>query len=470
VSAPAGSSVATAAGWEHEPDYRSAGLRGGLRGASLEAVLAALWLPPLFLHEQWQPGLVVHLGGATLHTRLSDLALLVILSLAVMSGIRRGLAPLAASSWIWLTTALSLAWIVVEFANAPGVTQGYPVASHAVTAAKWIEYALLAPAIPLLVRRRADLRALVWSLTLWSLLASVVGVAQFAGAAILDHGVSGGRQGSYLGLSDFAALSATTLIAGAVALLVPRAQLGRRLGIVAAAAGAVGVALAAALAAVFGLVTGGLLIGARLARRRKLPRRYAAAAVAAVALAFVGAVALRGGDIGSYARFLGVSSSSRGAQEKTVQSYAQHTLLAWIGIQIWKDSPLIGSGWEASQDPATFQPYLAAAHRRFPNEPALAFPSTSHPYGVQNMWVQSLADLGIVGFCLVVAMFGTVLVSGWRSAAVEDDAAALIGLGVTGLVVWLWAAQGFVAGIPLDAVTWLGFGLVATGNAWAARR
>ena len=30
------------------------------------------------------------------------------------------------------------------------------------------------------------------------------------------------------------------------------------------------------------------------------------------------------------------------------------------------------------------------------------------------------------------------------------------------LVIWLWTAQSFVAGIPLDAVTWLGFGLVAT--------
>jgi hypothetical protein len=30
------------------------------------------------------------------------------------------------------------------------------------------------------------------------------------------------------------------------------------------------------------------------------------------------------------------------------------------------------------------------------------------------------------------------------------------------LLVWLWSAQGYVAGIPLDAFTWLAFGLAAT--------
>jgi hypothetical protein len=30
------------------------------------------------------------------------------------------------------------------------------------------------------------------------------------------------------------------------------------------------------------------------------------------------------------------------------------------------------------------------------------------------------------------------------------------------LLAWLWAAQGYVAGIPLDALTWLTFGLAAT--------
>ena len=39
---------------------------------------------------------------------------------------------------------------------------------------------------------------------------------------------------------------------------------------------------------------------------------------------------------------------------------------------------------------------------------------------------------------------------------------ALYGRLATGLLVWLWTAQGFVAGIPLDALTFLAFGAAAT--------
>ena len=62
-------------------------------------------------------------------------------------------------------------------------------------------------------------------------------------------------------------------------------------------------------------------------------------------------------------------------------------------------------------------------------------------------------------------MFAAVAAVGWRGARRLGEPAALLGLGWTALVVWLWTAQSFVAGIPLDAVTWLGFGLVATGAA-----
>ncbi len=46
--------------------------------------------------------------------------------------------------------------------------------------------------------------------------------------------------------------------------------------------------------------------------------------------------------------------------------------------------------------------YLAAARRRF-NQPAEAFPSPAHRWGVQNAYVQSLADLGILGLVAFLA-------------------------------------------------------------------
>jgi O-antigen ligase len=143
-----------------------------------------------------------------------------------------------------------------------------------------------------------------------------------------------------------------------------------------------------------------------------------------------------------------------------VQTYAHRTLLAWIGWQIWKGHPLTGVGWEGSAEPANFKPYLPAAHRHFPSEPPLAFPSSApnRRYGVQNSWVQALADLGLVGFALWVAVFASALWLAARNAAPT----ALYALMATAVLAWLWTAQGYVAGIPLDALTWITFGLAAT--------
>src|SRR5204862_1588699 len=98
----------------------------------------------------------------------------------------------------------------------------YPWQTHLVTAAKFAEYALLAPAIPLLLRGSRDLLLPIWSVALWSAAATVVGIAQFFGAAIFLAGTVGRRQASFLSSADFAALSAGALLVGIVALAAPR--------------------------------------------------------------------------------------------------------------------------------------------------------------------------------------------------------------------------------------------------------
>jgi hypothetical protein len=45
---------------------------------------------------------------------------------------------------------------------------------------------------------------------------------------------------------------------------------------------------------------------------------------------------------------------------------------------------------------------------------------------------------------------------------VLGSASGLYALLAIAVLAWLWTAQGFVAGIPLDALTWLTFGLAAT--------
>jgi O-antigen ligase len=77
---------------------------------------------------------------------------------------------------------------------------------------------------------------------------------------------------------------------------------------------------------------------------------------------------------------------------------------------------------------------------------------------VQNFWVQVAADTGVVGFALTVATFATGLVIAIRRAR----AGSFFALAASGFILvaaGTWNAIGIVAGIPLDAVTWLGFGL-----------
>jgi O-antigen ligase len=426
-------------------------------------MVVALCLPVVFLHVRYQPGFAIRVGSTSANAYLSDFAVVGVAAAAFVAGVRKGFSRLRPARWIWGAAVAFLLWTFVGLAIGRHVSSAYPVYTHAATAAKFTEYALLAPALPLVLRTVADLATVLRSLTVWSIVASSVGVVQFLGASILLHGRLGGRQGSFLSDADFSALSGAVLLIGLVAFARPR-TFGRRLAIVATATGAVGLVLGGAVAGIIGLATAVVVSAVVLIARDELPRRTALAALAVAVVAGVGVVALRGGDIASFARFAGISSGGSD-RERTVQTYAHRTLLAWIGLHVWRDHPALGAGWEAAGDPDVFTRYLPAAHRHFPTEPALAFPTRAHPYNVQNVWIEALADLGVVGLVLLVSMFATVIAVGWRAARRLGEPAALLGLGWTALVVWLWTAQSFVAGIPLDAVTWLGFGLVATGAA-----
>jgi hypothetical protein len=411
------------------------------------AAVLALAIPFLFLHIKYQPGVRVPLGSTHLGLELSDLAVLLVALAAVWTGLQAGFAPLRPALPLWIATLALVIWIVVRSESLV----------HLVTAAKFSEYALLAFSAPLILRRRADWELVAAAVVAWSVTATCFALLQFFGLDIADAWAAGRRQPSFLGHSDFAALSALALGIGFAAVLLA----GRRIGWVAVASGALGVILSGATAGLIGVCAGTVGLLAAIARRRGLALRDFAVTVPVVAVVAAGVLVLRAGDFESFLRFLHFKGKE--AQTANIETYSHHTLLAYIGYRIWRDHPVVGAGWQASTDPDVVDPQLPAAHREFPDVAPLAFPTREHEWGVQNAYIQAAADLGLIGLALWLAPFAIGLVLALRANAPPGAVAAFAILAAMGI----WGAQGLVAGIPLDALTWLGLGLAATA---AARR
>src|SRR5438094_1283521 len=404
-------------------------------------------VPFLFLHIKYQPGVRVPLGSTHLGLELSDLAVVVVALFALREGIRTGFAPLRPAWPLWLASLALVLWIIVRSGSL----------THLVTAAKFSEYALLAVSAPLILRRRDDWEFVAAAVVGWSVVATCVGLLQFFGLGIADDWAAGRRQPSFLGHSAFAALSAFALAIGLAAVLAAN----RRIGWAAVASGALGLILSGATAGLIGIAAGAAALLYAISRRRSLAIRDVAVSGAVVGVVAAGVLVLRAGDFDNFMRFLHLKGKE--TQTANIQTYSHHTLLAYIGYRIWRDHRVIGAGWQASSDPDVVDPQLPAAHREFPDVAPLAFPTREHEWGVQNAYVQAAADLGLIGLVLWLAPFALALVLALRANAPPGGVAVFTILAAMGI----WGGQGLVAGIPLDAATWLGLGLGATA---AARR
>lgn len=431
------------------------------RAAASPAVpVLAATVPLVFLHVHYQPGFHVGLGSTSAHVTVADLGVLAVGALA-LAGWARSRRPVRPAGRLAVLAASFLIWVVAACFYPLLASDPYRWRTHLVTAGKFAEYALLAIGVVLLVRRRADLDLLAAVVALWSVAASVVGLLQFGGLKIAAAWPTGHRQPSFLGHQDFAALSGAAASLALVAIALPQARVDRRLALASGISGAVGLVLAGSSAAAIGFALAAAAAG--LVVRRSPRRVLAIAAIAAVVGA--GVALLRGGDIASFLRFLGLGKQER---QTSVETYTQRTLLAYIGWRIFLDHPVVGVGWEGSTEEWAYGPQLAAAHREFPNAAPLSFPSPRHPWGVQNAYVQALSDLGAVGAVLFVGLLLACLVLAARRALRAPPERALVGLLA---VCWLLvatgtlAAIGLIAGLPTDGLLWLAIGLSAAAAA-----
>ena len=434
-------------------------------GAAAEALALAVAVPFLFLHATYQPTVSLGLGSTSVDVTLADAAIACVLVAAVLRARREGWEPLLRARVVLGLAAGFLLVCVVSLATPALLGEDYDVTRHAVSLAKFGWYATLLPATVLLVRSAVDAVPLVRALVVWSVAATSWGLLQFLGVVAEFEGKRPGqREPSFVGIHDLAALSGAALVVGAVGVALgdsgpggatARLPGGRRWAVAALVTGAVGVVLSGAMTAVLGLwlALAAVLLGARAIGA--LRARRALVLVGVTILVTVGTATMRADTIERFAEFIGIRER---VADTGVESYAHRTLLAYIGGRIWLDRPVTGVGWQASSEEWAYGPFLDDARARFPSEPDQAFPSPAHPWGIQMLYLQVAADLGLVGIALLVGLAAAgvaAAVRGLRSSPVP-----LVGLGWLCVVAGVWTGIGLVAGLPLEALTWIAFGLV----------
>ena len=420
-------------------------------------VLAAAF-PALFVHIRYQPKVSLALGSTSVDVSLADLAIAAVVAAALLRARRDGFAPLRASRWLLVAAGAFVAIALLSLATPSLLGEEYALARHAVSALKFAWYALLLPAVVLLVRARPDASPLFRVAVAWSAVASAWGLLQFLGWVDEFEGRRPGqREPSFVGIHDLAALSAAALVLGLAALALARDQpLSRRWCATALAAGGVGIVLSGAMTGVAGVWLA-LVAIVLLARLRGQLRRRGAVIAAIVALAVTAGTTLQRSDnLVELAEFIGLVD--RTEQTTGAESYPQRALLAYIGARIWLEHPIVGVGWQASDEEWAYGPQLDDARARFPDQPDAAFPSPENPWGVQTLYVQALADFGIVGFASLCALVGIAVVMAVRRA--RTSSVPVVGLAWLLACAGVWAGLGIVAGIPVLALTWIAFGLV----------
>lgn len=432
-----------------------------LRGAAADraspaALVFAVCVPFIFLHPHYEPSLAF----GPVAVDLTDLAIAASVIAAVVAGLRHGFGPLAGGRAVWILLGSFLALILVSLSWARYGDPSYSLTGNLISALKFVEYACLAPAVPLALRRPADRRALYWAIVLWSLALTAIAALQFLG--VLNQ-FSGNRpnerEPSIIGIHDLAAFSGAALSFAFVAIVLPPR---RAWSLTAGVAGALGVALAAALDAVGGMVVAAAAIWAFARRRAPVSLARTASLIVLCAVVALAAVTLRSSSIAAFLRFIGLESENPNTAHN-IQSYAHRTLLGYIGLEIWIHHPVAGVGWQESKRPHSFDPYLAGARKRFgKSEPPEAFPSPQNMWGVQNGVIQTLSDLGVIGLALLlatmVAAFRLIIRVVQRGPpAVAHEALVVCGWLLVGFAVF--TGTGLLPGLAVDAQLWIGVGL-----------
>ncbi len=320
---------------------------------------------------------------------------------------------------------------------------------------KLVELSALTLGAIAVVRSERSLEAVVDLLLLFTLAADAVGVVQFI------HG-GGGRQASFLGEHDFAALATLPLLYGLV-LLFERRRYSR--AVLAITAGAVGCILGAALASLVGLYLGAAVLVALAVIRRNFDPVALGATAVTVAIVTAGTLVIRAGALGFLQSWFGKPPSRPG---QYAASWSQRLIYAYVGGRVFFAHPLLGTGWYPDLPPKEYTVYLPAAKRRFSDQPVNYFPPADGTFIPQQAYDQVLYELGILGGAALLVFLialGRACVSAGRGLRGLAELPAVWLAATIGAL----AGEGLFGGTPLAATFWLIAGIVLAGALQAVK-
>jgi hypothetical protein len=393
-----------------------------------------------------QPGLDVSFGNTTATIVPADVLLFALACVALWTIARTGFPPGS-------IPAIAAAAVFCLILAGTAATNG---SVAFVAGVKLVELAALGLGVAVLVRTREQLEAIVEVLILFTIVADGVGIVRFI--------TNGGRQASFLGEHDFAALATLPLLYGLVRLFSGN---GRGRTAVCIVAGGIGCILGAALASLVGLYLGAAVLLFVVWRRRWWSWTKAAQLAAVVAVVTAGTLFIRAGDLGFLQSWFGKPETRPG---QYAASWSQRLIYAYVGGRVFLAHPLFGTGWYGELPPKTFTPYLPDARRRFPDQPANYFPPASKPFIPQQTWDQILYELGLVGAAAALALLILLGRAAARVARRSADALSPLPAAWLAASIGALAGEGFFGGTPLAAIFWIVAGVVLAAYAYGVSR
>ena len=418
------------------PAIRDMALWRRLRSPSFALLAVAVALALVRANDQ--PSVDVHVGGTSASVVPGDVALVALFILSAFTLAYRARPHRAGA-------VVAFAFIFCALVIATAATNG---ATALVGGANLVELAGLGLGALAFVRTRDDFEALVDVLLLFTIAADVLALENFISAG-------GGRQSSFLGEHDYAALATLPLVYGLVLVFEGRRPARAAVAVV---AGGIGCVLGAALSSLLGFYLGAVAVLAVVLLQRRLHLRSAVVAALVIACVSAGTLTIRSGELGFLQSWFGKPPQRRG---QYAGSWSQRLIYTYIEFRVFVDHPVLGTGWYPLLPPKEFDRYLPAARKRFSDQPPRYFPRPNRPLIPQQTFDQVPAELGIVGSVALLAL----LVAAGR-AAVSAARRSPIG------VAWLAAAIGAIAGealfggTPLAATVWIVLGVCAACAAW----